>query len=187
MIICITFILAVRDVIYNMAARNSTPDSAPDTELTTQKDTLMEIGNVARLLSADFIRYKLKNTSRPPNRYAETLRRVGNEVEKRYESSLNGLVKRLRFDPENGGEEAFNESLNAIFEEGPCNWGRVVMVYVFAAHLAKYCEDEHKPEYVNDLISITGKFVDERLTPWIQKQGGWVSIHVLHKKKVTYI
>ncbi len=141
--------------------------------LTTRME---EIGNVARVLSDDFIHYKLgRCSSRPPSREAETLRRVGKEVEERYEISLNGLVNSLRFDPEKGGEEAFNESLNAMFEEGPCNWGRIVMVYVFAARLAKYCEDHHKSEYVDDLVSISGKYVDERLTPWIQKQGGWVS------------
>ncbi|XP_072038053.1 apoptosis regulator BAX-like [Amphiura filiformis] len=146
--------------------------------------TLMEIGSVARILSDDFIHYKLgKCSSRPPSKEAETLRRVGKEVEERYEISLNGLVNSLRFDPENGGEEAFNESLNAMFEEGPCNWGRIVMVYVFAARLAKYCEDQHKSEYVDDLVSISGKYVDERLTPWIQKQGGWEDFNENFKAK----
>ena len=155
------------------------PSPTPDTEINgngvSTTDISMEIGNIARLLSDDFIHYKLGRTSRPPSQYAETLRRVGKEVEERYEISLNGLVNSLRFDPEKGGEEAFNESLNAMFEEGPCNWGRIVMVYVFAARLAKYCEDHHKSEYVDDLVSISGKYVDEKLTPWIQKQGGWVS------------
>ena len=134
------------------------------------------IENVARLLAEDFIHYSLgKCCSPPPSREAETLRRVGKEVDERYQISLNGLITSLRFDTENGGEEAFNESLNSLFEEGPCNWGRIIMVYVFAARLARYCEDRHKSEYVDNLVSISGKYVAERLTHWIQQQGGWVS------------
>lgn len=166
--------------------KQSPPSPTPNTEINGNDDgvdvdllcststTRMEIGNIARLLSDDFIHYKMGTSPvKPPSRYAETLRRVGQEVEERYEISLNGLVNSLKFDPEKGGEEAFNESLNAMFEEGACNWGRVVMVYVFAARLAEYCKDNQKSEYVDDLVSISGRYVDERLTPWIQKQGGW--------------
>lgn len=159
------------------AASSPSPKAEQEApKITTGKDISMEIGSVGRLLSDDFIRYKLRNTSRPPNKYAETLRKVGTEVEKRYEISLDGLVKTIRLDPENGCEEEFRESMNAIFEDGECNWGRIVMVYVFAARLAKHLEDEHKSEYVDELISMTGDYVDVELTHWIQKQGGWVSL-----------
>ncbi|XP_072048950.1 bcl-2-like protein 1 [Amphiura filiformis] len=150
----------------------------------TNATTITEIGNVARVLGDDFIRYNLgKCSAPPPSREAETLRRVGKEVDKRYEISLNGLITSLKFDPENGGEEAFVETLNSLFEKGPCNWGRIVMVYVFAARLAKYCEDHHKSEYVDNIVSISGKYVAERLTNWIQKQGGWEDFNENYKAK----
>ena len=136
----------------------------------------MDTKNMALLLSDDFIRYRLGRSSSltPPSRETETLRRVGKEIEEKYEICLNGLVNSLKFDPEKNGKEAFTECLDSMFQEGPCNWGRIVMVYVLAARLAKHCDDRGKPECVDALVTLSGTYVDEKLTPWIEKQGGWV-------------
>lgn len=141
----------------------------------------MEIDTEARILSEDFIHFILGEcSSRPPSRYAETLRRVGKEVEDRYEITLNGLVNDVRFDSEMEVETAFKESMDAMFEVGTCNWGRVVMVYVFAARLANKFDDRQNKQRVDQLISISGKYVEEKLSSWIQKQGGWVCIDFLN-------
>ena len=157
---------------------------SPDTELNGNCMADGESGSIARQLGDDYIMYKVGKTNgkRPPCQHAETLRRVGDEVEERYAITLNGLVNNLNYDPEKDGEEAFTASLNAMFEEGSCNWGRVVMVYVFAAHLAKYCQEQGKGYHVRELSEFAGRYVASRLTPWINKQGGWVGTYSLNLK-----
>nr|XP_054756559.1 bcl-2-like protein 1 [Lytechinus pictus] len=144
-----------------------------------------ESGLIARQLGDDYISYKVgkHNGRRPPCQHAETLRRVGDEVEERYAITLNGLVNNLEYDPDKDGEEAFTASLNAMFEEGSCNWGRVVMVYVFAARLAKYCQENGKGYHVGRLSEFAGRYVASRLTPWINKQGGWEKFDESFKAK----
>lgn len=130
---------------------------------------------IACSLGNDFVNYKCgRTTSRPPSIYAETLRRVGDEIEEKYNISLNGIVNQLKYDPNTDGKKAFYASLDAMFEEGPCSWGRVVMVYVFAARLAKYCQRENMGKAcIDDLIKYSGDYVSGRLTQWIRSQGGW--------------
>ncbi|XP_038074028.1 bcl-2-related protein A1-like [Patiria miniata] len=145
-----------------------------------------ECRRISKRLSEDFIHFKLQsNVGRPPCKYSETLRRVGREVEERYAISLNGLVNNLQYDPKKhgAGKELFSVSLNAMFEEGAVNWGRVVMVYVFAARLAKYCEENGNSEYVDEVVEVCGDYVSEKLTPWIMKQGGWDNFNESFKAK----
>ncbi|KAJ8029657.1 hypothetical protein HOLleu_29103 [Holothuria leucospilota] len=75
---------------------------------------------IACSLGNDFVNYKCgRTTSRPPSIYAETLRRVGDEIEEKYNISLNGIVNQLKYDPNTDGKKAFYASLDAMFEEGP--------------------------------------------------------------------
>ena len=64
--------------------------------------------------------------------------------------------------------------LDEIFADDQYNWGRVVTVYAFAGHLAKYCVDNGMTDSVEDVADCAGTYVAERLSDWIGKQGGWV-------------
>uniref|UniRef100_A0AAU7NK52 BCL2L7 n=1 Tax=Paracentrotus lividus TaxID=7656 RepID=A0AAU7NK52_PARLI len=173
-----------KQLFYNGNVKKEQPPS-PDTEHGHPLVEEGESGIIARQLGDDYITYKVgkHNGRRPPCQHAETLRRVGDEVEERYAITLNGLVNNLEYDPDKDGEEAFTASLNAMFEEGSCNWGRVVMVYVFAARLAKYCQENGKGYHVRSLSEFAGRYVASRLTPWINKQGGWEKFDESFKAK----
>ncbi|XP_071489131.1 bcl-2-like protein 2 [Diadema antillarum] len=180
---------SISKLFFNGGVTKEQPPS-PDTELNGGQCLASsleegESGFIARQLGDDYIGYKVGKTKnrRPPCLHAETLRRVGDEVEERYAITLNGLVNNLEYDPEKDGEEAFTASLNAMFEEGACNWGRVVMVYVFAARLAKYCQEHGKGYHVGKLADFAGRYVATRLTPWINKQGGWDNFNESFKAK----
>jgi len=168
-------------------SKNSPP--SPTTELngnSLSPSQEAECKRICKRLATDFILFKLQsNAGRPPCKYTETLRRVGREVEERYAITLNGLVNNLQYDPKKhgAGKELFNVSLNAMFEEGPVNWGRVVMVYVFAARLAKYCEENGNSEYVDEVVEVCGDYVAEKLTTWIITQGGWDDFNESFKAK----
>lgn len=142
--------------------------------------------NIARSLAEDFVNYKVGFTNaRPPSVYAETLRRVGDEIEEKYDITLSGIVNQLKYDPDTDGRQAFYASLDAMFEEGPCSWGRVVMVYVFAARLAKYCQKHNRDDVcIEDLIRYSGDYVAVHLTKWIkEQQGGWMDFCEKFKSK----
>jgi len=157
----------------NQTNGNTIPYSTGDTADVDNLDS-SEAVRIARNIGYDFIRYKVGLTKdNPSSLHAETLRRVGDEIEERYAISLSGIVNTLQYDPDSDGRAAFYTSLNTMFEEGPCSWGRVVMVYVFAARIAKYCHEQNRDECVEELITYTGDFVANKLAPWIQRQGGW--------------
>ncbi|XP_033634342.1 bcl-2-like protein 1 [Asterias rubens] len=168
-------------------SKNAPP--SPTTELNGNAPSPSQESDCRRIckrLSEDFIHYKLNsNVGRPCCHFGDTLRRVGSEVEERYAITLNGLVNNLQYDPKKhgAGQELFNVSLNAMFEEGSANWGRVVMVYVFAARLAKYCVENGNSEYVDEIVEVCGEYVADKLTPWIVKQGGWDNFNESFKAK----
>ncbi|XP_071965226.1 apoptosis regulator BAX-like [Antedon mediterranea] len=132
-----------------------------------------DIERIARELARDFITYKVHRNHKVNSHYAETLRRIGDEVGSKYDISLSGIVRKLKYNPERDGSDGFTSSLNTMFEEGPVNWGRVIMVYVFGARLAQYCVENNLDDQVETLIKYTGEYVALRLSSWINKQGGW--------------
>ncbi|KAJ8049269.1 Bcl-2-related protein A1 [Holothuria leucospilota] len=134
-------------------------------------------GEIAHELSTDYVRYKLGlDTNTNPSFYAETLRRVGDQVEERYDLALQGLVCQFNYDPILDGERSVGVIFDAIFENEECSWGRIVMVYVFAARLAKYCQKQgYEKDTIEQLSRFAGSYVEDHLKHWIKEQGGWVS------------
>ncbi|KAJ8033909.1 hypothetical protein HOLleu_24291 [Holothuria leucospilota] len=100
-------------------------------------------GKIARELGEDYVRYKLGfDTDTSPSVYAETLRRAGDQVEDRYSLALQWMVSQLNYDPLLDAERSLRVIFDAICENEESSWGRIVMVYVFAARLAKYCQTQ---------------------------------------------
>ncbi|KAJ8019313.1 hypothetical protein HOLleu_42154 [Holothuria leucospilota] len=72
---------------------------------------------VVYLLGLDFIRYKLNlEKSSPFSKYAETLRRVGDEIDQMYEDELIWMVKQLKFDPAWIAKETVYATFDAMFD-----------------------------------------------------------------------
>ncbi|XP_033108761.1 apoptosis regulator BAX-like [Anneissia japonica] len=142
-----------------------------------------DVERMARELARDFITYKVGGNYKLSSEYAETLRRIGDEVDSKYDISLSGIVRKLKYSPERDGSDGFTSSLNTMFEEGPVNWGRVIMVYVFGARLAKYCVENNLGDQVETLIKYTGEYVAIRLSGWINKQGGWDNFVLNFRRK----
>jgi len=83
---------------------------------------------------------------------------------------------------------SFTNVVDEMFADGQYNWGRVVTIYAFAGWLARYCCCGHACDAsavgnssVRDveparlMAACAGDFVARRLSPWVRKQGGWVS------------
>ncbi|XP_077989323.1 apoptosis regulator BAX-like [Glandiceps talaboti] len=166
----------------NVSRPEDTDIPSPDTEkiIVYEDETIM---NTASQLADDFIGYKTDITrAKPSSKYAETLRRVGDEIDVKYNISLKGITDRLQFSPEKHGYDAYRACLDSMFDEGQVNWGRIATVYVFSARLAKHCKESDLVEYVEDIKDYTAKYVRCRLGKWIKQQGGWDAMNEAFKE-----
>ncbi|XP_070542506.1 apoptosis regulator BAX-like [Ptychodera flava] len=169
----------------------SKPLSQPgETEFSTSNpDRAGQLGeesimSTAKLLADDYISYKTKScATKPLCTHAETLRRVGDEIDEKYSITLKGITERLQFSPEKDGYEGYRACLDSMFDEGQVNWGRIATVYVFSARLAKHCQDRDLIEYVDVVKEYTAQYVRAKLSKWIQAQGGWDAMNDAFKEK----
>jgi len=168
----------------NVSQAEDTEFPSPNTDKTVHLGEEEAIMSTAKLLADDFISYKTSScTTKPSCTYAETLRRVGDEIDDKYCISLKGITERLQFTPEKDGYEAYRACLDSMFDEGQVNWGRIATVYVFSARLAKHCQDRDLVEYVEVVKDYTAQYVRSKLSKWIQKQGGWDAMNDAFKEK----
>ena len=157
---------------------------SPNTDRTVHLREEEAIMSTAKYLADDFISYKTKScVTKPSSTHAETLRRVGDEIDEKYCISLKGITERLQFTPEKDGYDAYRACLDSMFDEGQVNWGRIATVYVFSARLAKHCQERDLVEYVDVVKEYTAQYVRSKLSKWIQKQGGWDAMNDAFKEK----
>ena len=132
----------------------------------------------ARELACDYIYYnKLgKEAYKSNTNAAATLRRIGREVETRHEMVLKNMCDKLDIRTSTA-ENTFRTVADEIFVSG-INWGRIVVLYCFAAEVAVFCS-QHEIDIVDDVVTWLSEYVSERkLAEWIKKSGGWVSWRV---------
>ncbi len=137
------------------------------------------IQSTARHLSSNFIWFELGSSRNPcPCEYCEILRNTGRKVNDKYDTTLNVVINDFLSGCSNDDDfpEKFRTTLIEITEDdvSACTWGRVVMVYVFAARLAKRYSLQRRDDRVDELIDMTGNYVAENLSLWIEQQNGWV-------------
>uniref|UniRef100_A0A0B7BHZ5 Bcl-2 Bcl-2 homology region 1-3 domain-containing protein n=1 Tax=Arion vulgaris TaxID=1028688 RepID=A0A0B7BHZ5_9EUPU len=132
-----------------------------------------------------------ENARKPPNKYCKTLRRTVLDLSAKHSLVFKGIVNRLNLEDDNA-LQTFVIVADELFDEGQVNWGRIVAVYAFAAHLAKYLSDhidenahkvinqvetsadQNKSVLLKDKIaSFVGKYVANKLGQWIVDNGGW--------------
>ncbi|KAJ8040444.1 Bcl-2-related protein A1 [Holothuria leucospilota] len=126
--------------------------------------TMGEVGKIARELGRDFINGKLNPQ---PSPYTKTLYRVGKEIDEKFETTLNEMVKHF----EQCDNETIKATLDAMFEDGLFSWGRITMAYIFVRKCAQQCrkQGEDKDE---QLAQFVGEYI-EAVAQWIEQRGGW--------------
>ena len=77
--------------------------------------------------------------------------------------------------PDNA-QAVFLTTINSLFADRIINWGRIVAVLAFSGAVAAECVNKEMPNLVDQIITWTTVFVDQRLASWIQQNGGWVCI-----------
>lgn len=129
----------------------------------------------AHELACDYIYFnKLgKEAYRANTKAASTLRRIGREVETRHQLLLKNMCDKLDIRTSTA-EITFRTVADEIFSTG-INWGRIVVLYCFAAEVAVFCS-QHEIDIVEDVIRWLSEYLSERtIVEWIKKSGGWVS------------
>lgn len=90
------------------------------------------------------------------------------------------MIKSLKLTDKTSSRLAVRQVAKELFTDSQINWGRIVTLYAFVGELANYGEksfamDTKAGGYAKYIGEAVGEYVAEELTPWISKQGGWVS------------
>lgn len=128
---------------------------------------------IAHDLADDYIYFaKLgKEAYRVNTKVAATLRKIGSEIETRHEALLKNMCNKLDIRASTA-EITFRTVADEIFSTG-INWGRIVVLYCFAAEVASFC-NRQEIDIVDDVVRWLSEYVCQRtFIEWIRKEGGW--------------
>ena len=107
----------------------------------------------------------------------EALKKGCMGLKERHEADMTGMVGALGIsDSELCG--SFHEVCSTIIEED-INWGRITSLFTFTGYLAIRLFREGKSNLIYSLIRWETGFISERILPWVQQHGGWVSFLAL--------
>lgn len=129
---------------------------------------------IAKDIAKEFIFIKvgrpLKNA---PRRETDIILRLSEEIECKHDMLLKSMCNRLNINADNA-YKTFCEIAEEIFKDD-INWGRLVVLYTFAAKVAVHCKSSKMDNMVEKIIQWLGNFV-ARKQIWIKEKGhGWVS------------
>lgn len=104
----------------------------------------------------------------------EALQCSANEFELRYASAFSDLHHQLHITPATA-YQSFENVMDEVFRSG-VNWGRVVGLFAFGGALCVECVEKEMSHLVVRIMEWMTVYLDNHIQPWIQTQGGWVSV-----------
>ncbi|XP_076057992.1 uncharacterized protein LOC143035191 [Oratosquilla oratoria] len=115
-----------------------------------------------------------RKDGRSNDKVEQTMLRCVQRMMQKHEILLRGMMRRLQITRETG-YMTFVSVANEIFEgqKAVVNWGRVIALYAFGGQLALYCKDKSMEDYVQQIVTFTGRYAAEVVTPFVVKAGGW--------------
>lgn len=140
----------------------------------TSGSPLENVRKEAEVIASDIVTsFGSENGRKPPDRFCKTMRKTVQEVSERHDIALKSMVNKLNVSDTNTFYTFVNVA-DEIFEDGQINWGRVIVVYAFAARLALHVK-KSSPEFEDKIALFVGKYVGNKLGRWILDNGGWDS------------
>ena len=132
----------------------------------------------------DYIAYKLRqnniflpgyNVDSTPSAAARHLRRVADELIGENRQLFDSMCDQLHL-THASTYATFVGIADEIFQTGK-NWGRIVAFLAFGATLAVYCvQREDLSPLLDNIIEWVSMYMNQNLGPWINDNGGWVSM-----------
>lgn len=110
----------------------------------------------------------------------EALRDSANEFELRYARAFSDLSSQLHITPVTV-YQSFESVMDEVFRDG-VNWGRIVGLFVFGGALCVECVEKEMSPLVARIAEWMTVYLDNHIQPWIQEQGGWVSLIKISKE-----
>ncbi|KAK7804829.1 hypothetical protein U0070_001213 [Myodes glareolus] len=105
-------------------------------------------------------------------RALETLRRVGDGVQRNHETAFQGMLRKLDIKNEDD-VKYFSRVMVHVFKDGVTNWGRIVTLISFGAYVTKHLKRINQENCIEPLAeSITDVLVRSK-RDWLVKQRGW--------------
>ncbi|KAL1772166.1 induced myeloid leukemia cell differentiation protein Mcl-1 isoform X1 [Sigmodon hispidus] len=105
-------------------------------------------------------------------RALETLRRVGDGVQRNHETAFQGMLRKLDIKNEDD-VKSLSRVMVHVFKDGVTNWGRIVTLISFGAYVAKHLKSINQESCIEPLAeSITDVLVRTK-RDWLVKQRGW--------------
>ncbi|XP_016071058.1 PREDICTED: induced myeloid leukemia cell differentiation protein Mcl-1 [Miniopterus natalensis] len=102
----------------------------------------------------------------------ETLRRVGDGVQRNHETAFQGMLRKLDIKNEDD-IKSLSRVMVHVFSDGVTNWGRIVTLISFGAFVAKHLKSIKQEGCIEPLAeSITDVLVRTK-RDWLVKQRGW--------------
>uniref|UniRef100_A0A2K5CFB8 MCL1 apoptosis regulator, BCL2 family member n=1 Tax=Aotus nancymaae TaxID=37293 RepID=A0A2K5CFB8_AOTNA len=102
----------------------------------------------------------------------ETLRRVGDGVQRNHETAFQGMLRKLDIKNEDD-VKSLSRVMVHVFSDGVTNWGRIVTLISFGAFVAKHLKTINQESCIEPLAeSITDVLVRTK-RDWLVKQRGW--------------
>lgn len=101
------------------------------------------------------------------------LQESADEFEMLFRRAFSDLSSQLDITPDTA-YHSFKSVMDEVFRDG-VNWGRIVGLFAFGGVLCVECVEKDMSELVSRIADWMTMYLDERLSPWIQSQGGWVS------------
>lgn len=147
-------------------------------------------GNIDPVVAAfvyDFLQYKLNGYPLPvPDNVREitsrnSIHKVGNALKSLADEFSSQFREQFveMCDQLDVHEETMKCTIegvaNELFSDG-IKWARIVAFFVFGSELAIHCKKRNWNELINIIAVSLSSYISEKLLPWINDHGGWVSL-----------
>ncbi|XP_036622880.1 induced myeloid leukemia cell differentiation protein Mcl-1 isoform X1 [Trichosurus vulpecula] len=102
----------------------------------------------------------------------ETLRRVGDGVQRNHETAFQGMLRKLDIKNEED-IKAVSRVVTCVFSDGVTNWGRIVTLISFGAFVAKHLKSINQENCIDPLAENLTDVLVKTKRDWLMKQKGW--------------
>ena len=92
----------------------------------------------------------------------------------RHEIVFNGMMSRLKIDRSVDLRQGISETAQELFKDD-ISWSKIVALFAYGARLGQYCRDNDLHDLVENIAENLADFANDRLTPFVRAEGGWVS------------
>jgi len=127
---------------------------------------------IAKEVASQFISKKVgRHTKNDIRKEVEILLRLSKEIDCKYGVALNNMCNSLDVNSDNAYYK-FSTVAEEILN-GDENWGRIIILYAFAAKLAIQCKQSNNEQMVDKIINWLSCFIAKK-SSWIKTSGnGW--------------